>query len=420
MSRVVVIGGGVIGLSTAYHAARHGHSVVILERGEPGMACSAGNMGWIVPSMSDPLPAPGVPSESLKWMLKRDSPLYIDPRFALTSPGWLWRFWRHCNPRDYARGLAAVAALNQRTFELYDQLEADGVRFEMRREGLLFAFLTANGLESTIASFARLTALGLSPVRRMSRDEVIAMEPALSPRVHGGAWVTEEGYVRPETLCAGLVVRLRELGCEIRSGVEVTGAARNGAGRLVAVRTTAGEVAGDGFVIAAGAWSGRLARHFGFSLPVEAGKGYSVTITEPTARVSRPLYLHEPHVGLSPYRGALRIGGTMELSGLNTRLVPARIAAIRRAAAAYVPDCQRGGAQVEWTGMRPLTPDGLPAIGRAPGWDNLYLATGHAMLGVTLAAVTGLAVAELLTRGTSSFDLSPFDPGRWGRRRTGH
>jgi D-amino-acid dehydrogenase len=345
-------------------------------------------------------------------MFKRDSPLYIDPRFALSAPGWLWRFWRHCNPRDYHRGLEAVAALNRRTFELYGELRQDGVRFEMHQEGLLFLFSTDAELEHTYPSFAKLAALGLSPAERLSRDAVLAMEPALSPRVAGGVLVTGEGHVRPETLSLGLVERLCALGAEVRSNVEVTGAARGG-NRVNAVQTRAGALEGDVFVIAAGAWSGRVARSFGFNLPIQAGKGYSVTIGQPANKPRHPLYLHEPRVGITPFDGALRLGGTMELSGINTRIVPERVAAIRRAAARYLPNVDAGEAQVEWTGMRPLTPDGLPVIGRAPGLDNVYVATGHAMLGVTLAPVTGAAIAELVAGERSSFDLDPFDPGRF-------
>ena len=243
---------------------------------------------------------------------------------------------------------------------------------------------------------------------------MLAMEPSLSPRVRGGVFASDEYHVQPATLCTGLVERLRERGAALHTGLEVTGGDSRG-GRLTAVQTSAGAFEGDVFLMAAGAWSGRLARRFGFRLPVEAGKGYSVTITQPAVRPTRPLYLYEWRVGASPFDGGLRLGGTMELSGNNARIPRSRITAIRRAAELYCPGSETGEAQLEWTGMRPLTPDGLPAIGRAPGWDNLYVATGHAMLGVTLAPVTGLAVAELMTGASSSFDLRPFDPARFDR-----
>jgi D-amino-acid dehydrogenase len=345
-------------------------------------------------------------------MLQRDSPLYIDPYFAVTSTPWLWRFWRHCNSRDFRRGLEAVGNLNRRTLALYDEWRADGVQFEMHRDGLLFVFLSSQALERSFGEFTQLQQLGLSEPLRLDRAGVREMEPRLAASLAGGIWVRQEGHVRPESVCAGLVRRLQELGGEVRTGVEVTGVTRRGS-RALALETSTGTVAGEAFVLAAGAWSGRLARRFGFSLPVEAGKGYSVTIGQATAVPARPLYLYEARVGMSPFGQTVRLGGTLELSGINTRLVPGRVAAIRRAASEYLPGSERGATQSEWVGMRPLAPDGLPVIGRAPGWDNLYVATAHGMLGVTLAPVTGWAIAELASGSQSSVDLEPFDPIRF-------
>ncbi|HET9984520.1 MAG TPA: FAD-dependent oxidoreductase [Longimicrobiales bacterium] len=415
MSRVVVLGGGVIGLASAYELAQRGERALVLDRGVPGGACSAGNLGWIVPSLSEPLPAPGLAWTSVKWMLRRESPLYVDPRFALRAAPWLWRFWRHCNARDYERGLEAVGGLNGRTLERFDALEADGVDFEMHRAGLLFLFHSVAARERSFAEFEALAALGLASPSRLDPDEVLGLEPGIAPGVAGGVMIAGERHVRPETLSAGLARRARELGAEVRGGVEVTDVIRRG-GRVTGIVTADGTLEADALVLAAGSWSGRIARRLGFPLPIQPGKGYSVTIRDPAAAPARPLYLSEMRVGLSPFDGAIRLGGTMELSGFGPRIVPARVAAIRRAAARYYPGAAEGGDQVEWMGLRPLTPDGLPAIGRAPGWENVFVATGHAMLGVTLAPVTGLAVAELVTGGESSFDLGPFDPGRFGRK----
>jgi D-amino-acid dehydrogenase len=218
--------------------------------------------------------------------------------------------------------------------------------------------------------------------------------------------------VRPETLTAGLLERLESMGGEVRSGTEVVGLDVNHRAARSA-RTSAGSIEADAFVLAGGTWSGDIARRFGFRLPVQPGKGYSITVTAPKAVPSRAVYLYEMRVGISPFDGAARLGGTMELSGFNDTIRPERVAAIRRAAARYLPGSTEGSAQVDWTGMRPLTPDGLPAIGRAPGLDNVFVATGHAMLGVTLAPVTGSVVAELVTGTPSSVDLRPFDPGRF-------
>ncbi len=414
MSRAIVVGGGVIGLSCAYQIARRGMQVTVIESGEPGGGCSSGNLGWIAPSLSEPLPSPGLTWKSLRWMLYRDSPLYIDPRFAVRSVVWLWRFWRHCNARDFHHGLEAVGDLHRHTLALYDAFRADGVRFELHRDGLLFVFLAAPQLERSLAGFEAVRAPGRPAPLRLDRAGLLALQPGLAERVIGGILIPDEAHARPETVCAGLVRRLGELGVDVLSRTEVLGVMQRG-GRVFAVETSSGMLEGDSFVLAAGAGSGRLARRFGFSLPIEAGKGYTVTMTQPDCRPVRPTYLYEMRVGISPFDGALRLGGTMELSGFNSRINPGRVAAIRRAAGRYLPGSERGATGLEWTGMRPLTPDGLPVIGRAPGFDNLLVATGHAMHGVGLAPVTGLAIAELVGGTKSSFDLRPFDPARFGR-----
>ncbi len=182
---------------------------------------------------------------------------------------------------------------------------------------------------------------------------------------------------------------------------------------MTCVVTTGGEVPGDRFLIAGGAWSASLARMAGFHLPVQCGKGYSVTVTEPAVRLRRPLYLGEAKLGATPFRNALRIAGTMELTGINEALDPRRIDAIRASADQFLVGWRQGKSEEEWAGMRPVTPDGLPAIGRAPGYDNLYVATGHAVLGVTLAPATGVAMAELIHSGKTDVDLRPFDPNRF-------
>ena len=177
--------------------------------------------------------------------------------------------------------------------------------------------------------------------------------------------------------------------------------------------TNEGAIEADRFLIAAGAWSSALARKCGFHLPVQAGKGYTITLQAPTIRVNHPIHFENPEVACTPFDGALRIGGTVEFSGINTRLDPRRVAAIRRAAERYLPGVFDSDAGEEWVGMRPMLPDGLPAIGPAPGLENVYVATGHQMIGITLAPATAHAIAQLITEGTSTTDLTPFDPGRF-------
>ncbi len=412
VARTVVVGAGVIGLACAWELCRRGEEVIVLDRDEPGMACSAGNAGWIVPSISTPLPAPGLVGTSLRWMLKRDSPLYIKPRINPRFAAWLADFWRHCRKDAYEDGFTALAELNRRTMTLFDRWLEDGVDFEMHEAGLLFLGMSRDAIDHAAAEVQMLESYGYARPSILSDAEVRDIEPGLSRDIAGGFLVNEERHVRPETVTAGLANRLRVEGGEIRSGVSVTGIVHHG-GKINAVSTSAGSIDAERVLIAAGAWSGQIAQRFGVRLPIEAGKGYSVTIDYPRRTIGRPLDLIEARVAVTPFTDGLRLAGTMELSGLNLQLEHQRVEAIRRAGDRYLGDWRGGRTEHAWVGMRPLTPDGLPVIGAISGFDNLYVAGGHQMLGVTLAPSTGEAIAELMLTGSSQVDLQPFDPARF-------
>lgn len=272
MGRTVIVGAGIIGLACAWELRRRGEDVLILDRGEPGAACSAGNAGWITPSISTPLPAPGLVGTSMRWMLRRDSPLYIKPRFDPRFAAWLADFWRNCRPDTYSQGLDALCALNQRTMPLFDRWKSDGIDFEMHEAGLLFLGLSREVVEHAAKEVEQLERFGYHRPALLGSNEVRDLEPGLPDSIAGGFLIGEERHVRPETLTAGLASRLRSDGVEIRSGVDVTGIARR-AGAISAVSTSAGSVAAERVLIAAGAWTGQLAQRFGFQLPIEAGKG---------------------------------------------------------------------------------------------------------------------------------------------------
>ena len=415
MSATVIIGGGVIGLCCAHALARRGERVIVLDAEKSG-AASAANAGWIVPTFSGPVPAPGMVRESLAAMLHRENPFYVNPLSLPELAGWLRAFWGRCNARDYARGLEAMAALNHRAMALYDALAQDGVSFEMHRSGLLFAFLDRAHTAHLLDDLDHLQALGYHRPEMLGPKDVRDLEPALGPEVVAGLLVEIERHVRPETLLEGLRRRLAELGADVRKGVEVTGV-RHKNGTVAAVTTSAGGLAGDRFLIAAGVWSELVAQRCGFALPVTAAKGYSVTAPAPEPFFRRPVYLSEARIVCSPFRGASRIAGWLELSGINPATDARRLAAMTRLATRYLPHW-RPAQEERHAGMRPLTPDGLPVIGRAPRFDNLYVATGHGMLGITLAPVTAKVIADLILRDDADEDLAPFSPGRFGRARS--
>jgi D-amino-acid dehydrogenase len=416
MSRTVVIGGGVVGLACAHALRKQGEEVTVLDSTEPGAGCSKGNAGWIVPTLAEPLPTPGLTWTSMLWLLRRDSPLHINPRAALGLAPWLWAFWRHCNADDFRSGRRAWEIVANDVMESFDALASDGVRFEMHSAGLLFVFLREAAMRAMLhETGASPAAHGREP-RIFTGKELREFEPSVSDAVTAGLWVEQERHVRPETLCAGLAQWLARHGVEIRAGAAVVSGHLDGK-TLRAVRTARGEVTGDRFLITAGARSGLVSNAIsGVPLPIQAGKGYSITVPASTSRFRRPLYLEEARLAVTPFEGGYRFAGTMELSGVNERLVAGRISAIRHSARRYLTLSDGELTGIEWVGMRPLAPDGLPVMGPIPGRPNVFVATGHGMLGVTTALTTARLMSDLIVRGSTSVNLSALDPGRFASR----
>ena len=405
--KVAVVGGGVIGLACAWYLQEGGAEVVVLERDGAGMAASRGNAGWITPGLSNPLPAPGVTLQALRWMLRSDSPFLLRPRLDSDFAAWLWRFWRSSSRARYLAGMQAMLALNERTLELYDRLVADGVEFEMHKNGLLFLFLDPRAAEEEAAVLEDLRRHGYpGDVRRLTLSEAQELDPAVGDAVRGAFLATAERYVRPESLTAGLASALREKDVELREGVEVTMIeASHGGWRL---RTPHEEVASDRVLVAAGAWTGRVLAPLGVKIRQEAAKGYSLTAQGEGTRPRHALYLGEAKVGCSPYKAGVRLAGTLELAGMDLEQNRSRLDAVARAATRYLRDWRPVLPQLEWAGLRPLPPDGLPLIGPVPGRDGLFVATGHGMMGVTLAPSTGAALAPLVMEDRLVPELRPF------------
>src|SRR3990172_1427352 len=330
MSTTVVIGGGVIGLCCAHELARRGERVVVLEGEKPGAASRASG-GWVVPTFSGPLPAPGVIRSVLPSMLRRASPFYLNPLALPELTGWLWSFWRHSNARDYVRGLEAVAALNRRTMALYDALQQNGVSFEMHKSGVLFAYLDRAHAAHLLEDLDHLESLGYRRPDMLGPRDLRELEPALGQAVVAGLLVEVERHISPETLLDGLRQRLVHLGADLRPGVAGTDARRRN-GAVVSVHTTQGDIAGDRFLLAAGVWSNTLARRCGFTLPLHPPKRYCVTARSAAPFFPRPIYLSGARLVCSPFHGASRIAGWLELSGINPRVDAYRIEAMTRLA----------------------------------------------------------------------------------------
>lgn len=412
---VAVIGGGVIGLACAYYLLERGHRVRILERGAPGHdCCSLGNMGFISPSHFMPLASPGIVGQALRWMGDPESPFYVKPRPdpALLSFGW--RFWCASRPsRAHAAG-PLLRDLNLASRNLFLEL-ADRTRneFELTRGGLLALFQTPRELEREARHAVRSRELGM-PAEVLDPAGVAALEPEVTLRVCGGVYYPLDAHVTPQTFHQTLTRLVTEAGGTFHWGAEVQNW-RVESGRARSAITNEGPVDADEFVVAAGAATAQVVRSLGPRLPLQPGKGYSLTLPQPRERPRRSLVLQESRVAITPMGTTLRFGGTMELGASDLTINPPRIRGIIRSVERYLPAFRdEDFAPVRpWAGLRPCTPDGLPYIGRLETCANVSIATGHAMMGLSMGPITGKLIAEILSGEPASIPLEGLRPNRY-------
>jgi D-amino-acid dehydrogenase len=410
----VVVGAGVAGLCTAYYLAKRGAEVTVVESNRVGSGASAGNGGWLCPAQAGPLPEPGLTLMGMRALMNRDSALYFKPsKLGELSP-WLVRFWSYCNAPAYRHGVGAMALLGARIFELVDAMVAEGIEFELHRQGMLVASRDPAHLRGELAKLQPMREFGYElPDEILLDEELREVEPSLAPRVRAGFVVAQHWHVRPESFNRALAAAARGIGVEILEGAEVVDFVVKGS-RVRGLRTAAGDREADSVVLAAGSWTPRLAAQLGVNLPMQAGKGYSFLVT-PSVVPGHAILLADVHVGCTPFGEGMRIGGTMEFSGVNLHLDRHRIDATIAGARDSFLEWAEPGVRSEWAGLRPIAPDGLPVIDRAAPFENLYLATGYSMQGMTLGPPAGEAIAEYVTTGRRPAVLEPFALDRFGR-----
>jgi D-amino-acid dehydrogenase len=413
---VVVIGGGVIGVCAAYYLARQGTRVTIVERGEIAAGSSYGNAGLIVPSHAVPLAAPGVLWRGIKWMADPESPFYIKPRLDPALLSWLWKFRAHCTEAHVRRAVPLIRDLSAASLALYEELAAiPGFDFGFRQDGVLMVCCTEAGLAGGRHEAEMLESSGIK-TRVLDGAAARALEPTLAPGVVGAVHFPGDAHVTPDRFVRGLARIAGELGVDVRTGTEVLGLETRGR-RVIAVETTRGPLPCGEVVLAAGAWSPQIARALDLRLPIQAAKGYSVTYRQPPGGPRIPMLLVEARFAVTPMRAPggdlLRLGGTLELAGLDLSISRRRVAAIVRGVRRYLTLDGDPSLVEIWRGLRPCTPDGLPFVGRPRAWDNVIVASGHAMIGVSLGPVTGQLVAQIAAGEKPLVDLTPLSPDRF-------
>jgi D-amino-acid dehydrogenase len=413
--RVVIIGGGVIGLCTAYYSARRGFKVTVLERNGPDRSsCSSGNAGMIVPSHFVPLAAPGMVALGLKWMWNPASPFYIKPRLNGDMAGWILKFWRAANPRHVERCAPLLRDLSLASRECFEEFaRTPGVDFGLVERGLLMLCKTQHGLDDEAKFAARANALGV-PAQVLDAKQTAALDPGARMDIAGAVLFPKDCHLTPDRFLAAIEAECRKLGVEFVFNTTISGLKQNSR-RVEALSTTSGDFEADEVVLCGGVWTDGFARDLGLRLPMQAGKGYSLTLGKPRQLPHLCSILSEARCAVTPMGGALRVGGTMELAGLNEDINPVRVRGIVDSFCRYFPDFTPAdfeGIQ-PWRGLRPCSPDGMPYVGRADGFENLSVATGHAMMGLSLGPITGKLIAEILSGEKPAWDLGLLSPNRF-------
>ncbi|HKZ87466.1 MAG TPA: FAD-dependent oxidoreductase [Anaerolineae bacterium] len=392
---ILVIGGGVIGVCSAYYLAEKGQRVTLVEQSGIAAGSSYGNAGLIVPSHSIPLAALGVLTQGLRWLLDPESPFYIKPRFDFALFGWLLRFAGASREGPMRQAIPVLRDLGQASLALFDELAAlDGLEFGYERKGSLLIYTTRRGYESGVEEAHLLNEFDVA-AQPLDAAQVRQLEPNVLPGITGGVYFPTDTHLRPADFVQRLAAHAEKMGACIRTKTEVLGFETSGR-KVVRVKTTRGDFVPAQVVLAAGAWTPAVARDLRLRVPIQAAKGYSITIRRPDKSPAIPLLLGEARVAVTPMGDVLRLAGTLEFAGLDLSINSRRVAAIQRAAKSYLPGLERIEPLEIWRGLRPCTPDGLPIVGQARGFDNLIVAAGHAMVGMTLGPITGKLVAQLV------------------------
>ncbi|TBO41331.1 NAD(P)/FAD-dependent oxidoreductase [Pedobacter kyonggii] len=409
MSKVLIIGGGIVGLTSAYYLQKKGYEVTVLDKGDITDNCSFGNAGMIVPSHFVPLAAPGMIKQGIRWMFDSKSPFYVRPSLNGNLVNWGLKFMKHATAKHVSQSAAPLRDLSLLSKKLYEGLAKEpDFDFELTNNGILAFYKTEKAGEEEAHLAARAIELGLD-MAVLTAEECRALQPDLKLDVLGAVHYRCDAHLYPTKLMNALLQYLLNNGVKIERGRAVDKIETAG-NRIMKVFTGNTIWEADQYVLATGSWSPAVAKMADVKISLMPGKGYSFMEPEPQQRLTIPALLCEARVAITPMNGQIRYGGTMELDKINTRINMQRVKGIVESVPAYFPDLKPAlpAEKDIWYGFRPSSPDGLPYIGRSEKRENLIIATGHGMMGLSLGPATGLLVSQIASGMATDLKMEPF------------
>jgi D-amino-acid dehydrogenase len=412
LKKVIIIGGGVIGLCSAYYLVKAGHKVTVIDQSSMDHGASYVNAGCLTPSHFIPLAAPGVMKQGLRSIFDPASPLFIKPRLNRYFLEWVWAFNRSCSASNVAQSIKIIKDINLWSADLFSEIRSsEGFTFQLENKGLLILCLTEKMLEEELRVSQIASEEGLD-VRQLSPSEIKTMDPNVLINAFGAVHYDCDWHTTPHEFMKEIYDWLEGKGVIFYKNTQVIDILAS-EGEIKEIITRNDRFTADEFVLAAGSWSDLLIRKLGIRIPLEAGKGYRINVDKYTG-ITVPTVLAEAKVAVTPMNGFTRFAGTMEIAGVNHKINKLRVAAIAEAAQKYYPDISISNDEKDQAacGLRPISPDGKPYIGKSKKCNNLTIATGHAMMGWSMAPATGKLVAEIISEKTSTFDIGPFSPDR--------
>jgi len=409
---VVIIGGGIIGLCTAYYLQKEGHQVTVIDQSNFSNGASYINAGYITPSHFIPFAAPGMITKGLKWMFNDASPFYIKPRWDVSFFKWFLAFQKSATKTKVEKAIPVIKDINLYGKTLYEELLKSGdFSFHYESKGLLMLYATTKAGDEEWEIGKRGIQEGLT-VSRLTLEQTRKLDDSISDACKGAIYYKEDAHMTPVNFMGELKKHLESQGVHIIPNETIVDIKLQN-NRIEKIHSKTKSYTADEFVLATGSWSPLLAKKLNLSLLVQAGKGYSINLDRPTG-IKMPAILSEAKVAVTPMLNSTRFAGTMELSGINNSIYPNRVHAIATAASKYYAKINIDTIEEQKAscGLRPCTPDGLPYIGKSKVCNNITLATGHAMMGWSLGPATGALVSQLISNNKTAISLDPFHPDR--------